>query len=787
MDKLVNIIKVRSVVVMPGGTVNLEMQRAASKKAVMRAMQDNSQVFVVCQNNPEIDHPTREDLYDVGVLAKIVQFDKTPKGNLGVVLFALEAAELIDLSIDSESKVEMALINTIDVLDDLSELEKDAYQRNIMSRLELLLNEDNEKEMRLFMHLQNNKNLQALIYEIVNKMNLPYPQKQSVLGLKELRLQAERLGVILSDELEIGRMRESIASKMKTSIAERQKENLYREQIRILKEELGDTEEAEVSEYEQQLDELCASDEVKEHIQKSIDRFASKNVHSSESGVLQDYIENMLAMPWDLTLPENEDLAFAKQVLEEDHYGMEKIKERIVESVAVHMYQQDAPAPILCLVGPPGTGKTSIAKSVARALDRKFERISLGGVRDEAEIRGHRKTYVAAMPGRIATALKRAGSSNPVLLLDELDKMGSDHRGDISSAMLEVLDSAQNHQFRDHYLEMPIDLSRVFFIATANQLDGIPKPLLDRMEMIQVSSYLEQEKLEIATNYLVPKQMHKHGLKKKQISISKNALLKMIRSYTRESGVRELERVIAKICRKAVTELLEQGADCQENVEKQYKIDKIKVTGKNLEQYLGVIKYRDKMLDKKAQIGLVHGLAWTSVGGDTLDVEAITLPGKGKITFTGNMGDVMKESAQLAFLCVRDILSRKNVQKTAFDKTYFESTDIHLHIPEGAVPKDGPSAGITMATAIYSAVTKIPVISNLAMTGELSLLGQVLPIGGLREKIVAAKTRKITKILVPKENEKDVIELSNEVKDGMEFVYVTTFEQVLKEALFIEN
>ena len=781
MDKLVNIIKVRSVVVMPGGTVNLEMQRAASKKAVMRAMQDDGQVFMVCQNNPEIDDPTSEDLYQDGVLAKIAHIDKTSKGTLGVVLFALQAAELIDLSLDTESKVEMALIQTIDVIDDLTELEKDAYQRNIMARLELLLDESNEKEMRLFMHLQNNKNLQTLIYEVVNKMNLPYPQKQSVLELKELRLQAERLGSILSAELEIGKMRQSIATKMRTAIAERQKESLYREQIRVLKEELGDTDDIETSEYEQRLDELCASDEVKEHIQKSIDRFASRNVHSSESGVLQDYIENMLDMPWDLTLPENDDLGTAKKVLEEDHYGMEKVKERIVESLAVHVYQPDAPAPILCLVGPPGTGKTSIAQSVARALDRKFERISLGGVRDEAEIRGHRKTYVAAMPGRIATALKRAGSSNPVLLLDEIDKMGSDHRGDISSAMLEVLDSAQNHQFRDHYLEMPIDLSRVFFVATANQSDGIPKPLLDRMEIIEVSSYLEQEKVEIASNYLVPKQMQKHGLNKKQLSISKNAILKIVRNYTREAGVRELERLIAKICRKVVTQILEQQA-----IEKTHKVDKTKVTSKNLEVFLRAARYHEKKLDKKAQVGLVHGLAWTAVGGDTLDVEAITLPGKGRITFTGNMGDVMKESAQLAALCVRNVLAKDSVFGTEYDKAYFEGNDIHLHIPEGAVPKDGPSAGITMATSIYSAVTGIAVNYNLAMTGELSLQGRVLPIGGLREKLVAAKARKISKILVPIENEKDVLELPEVITHDLEIVYVSNFDQVLKEALQLQ-
>lgn len=770
MDRIMEFVTVRGLVLMPGGTVSFDLGREQSKQAVKRALKQDSEIFIICQRNIEIDQPQQEDLYNVGMISRIVQVDTKKKDMLRIVVHGMQMAELQELVYPQESRFPMAKVQEIQEVNNLTKVEEETYRRSLLERVEVFLESGTEKEVRLLVHLTAIQDLSELIFELTQYLNFRFQDKQSILEAKDLRSRAELLGRLLSDEIAISKMRLDIANKMKTSIGEKQKRNIYREQIRVLKQELGEEEDQDEQAdcYEKQIEELEANEEVKEKIRKAVQRFRSMTSYMSESSVLQDYIDTMLAMPWDYVSEENTDLAKAERILEKDHYGLEKIKERIVEYLAVHIYHQDSDAPILCLVGPPGTGKTSIAKSIARALDRRYERICLGGVKDEAEIRGHRKTYVGAMPGRIATAMRHAGTSNPVLLLDEIDKMGTDHRGDISSAMLEVLDSAQNSQFRDHYLETPMDLSRVLFIATANSVDTIPKPLLDRMEVISVSSYLEPEKYEIARQYLIPQQIARHGLTKKDISFGKGAIYAIIRGYTREAGVRNLERTIAKVCRKVVKQIMDEDV---------VKLP-MKITAKNIEMFLGCEKYNEKTLKKRSEIGLVHGLAWTSAGGDTLDIEAIVLPGTGKVTFTGNMGDVMKESAQLAALSVRARAGQEGVEDS-----FFQEHDIHLHIPEGAVPKDGPSAGITMATAIYSAVTQKAVDYNLAMTGELSLLGQVLPIGGLREKIVAAKARKIHKILVPKENRKDIEELSEEVREGLTIVYVSTLEEVLREAI----
>ena len=773
-------VAVRGLVLMPDSTVSFDIGRRQSKLAIKNALQQDSEIFLVCQKNIEADVPGIDDMYEIGTIAKIVQVDTHEKGLLRVVVNGIKTAHLeclmdgSDLA-DASEKLPAgyyhAVVTPIAEEEIASEHEEEACRRNLLQLVENLFSRESDKEARLLIHLTAISSVKELIYEIAQHINMPFRNKQQLLEESNIEKRASLLGKMLSDEIEIIKVRYEIAKNMRTAIDENQKKYIYREQIRALQKELGedDEEKEEIQEYYERAESLCASEEVKEKITKSIKRLEGMSHYMSEAGVLKDYIETMLEMPWDKVNKENHNLAKAKKILEKDHYGLDKIKERIIEHLAVHINKEDAQAPILCLVGPPGTGKTSIAKSIARALNRKYERVCLGGVRDEAEIRGHRKTYVGAMPGRIATALSHAQTSNPLLLLDEIDKMGSDHRGDISAAMLEVLDSEQNDKFRDHYLETPMNLSRVFFVATANSLDTIPRPLLDRMEIIEVSSYLEQEKYHIAKQYLVPKQMAKTGLGKKQFSINKNALYEIIRGYTREAGVRNLERKIGTICRKVVKELLEK--DVQE----------IKVTPKNLQDYLGAKRYSDKKLSKKSVAGMVHGLAWTAVGGDTLDIEVILLPGEGKVTFTGNMGDVMKESAQLASLCVR-----KQLMKEEFDSEFFKKHDIHLHIPEGAVPKDGPSAGITMATAMYSAITNKPVNYNLAMTGELSLLGHVLAIGGLKEKLVAAKARGITQVIVPKENKKDVDEIAPEVLEGIEIHYVSMLEEVIELAMVQE-
>ncbi len=769
MSRVMEYITVRGMVLMPGGTVSLETGRTHSKTAIQRALQSDNEILVVCQKNIEIDAPKQEDLYEIGTISRIVQVDTREQGIIRIVVYGICSVKIDELL--ESSKEQKAMVSEYPETDDLTDYEKEAYKRSLLERMAPLFEVKDQGMRRLEIRLKGTSDLSEMVYTFAQNINMNYVHKQEILEKSDLRERAELLLGFLTDELAISKVQQELLQKFYVSLSENQKKNLYRQQISMLKKELGeeDDEEAQSEKLRERLDKLEANEEVKEKIEKEIKRYEKISSYQSEFAVLEEYIETMLDVPWEHKTKESKNIKKAENTLEKSHYGLEKVKERVIEYLAVHINREGMEAPILCLVGPPGTGKTSIAQSVAKALNRNYEKICLGGVNDEAEIRGHRKTYVGAMPGRIVTAMRHAKSNNPVILLDEIDKMGKyNNRGDVSSAMLEVLDSAQNYQFRDRYLEAPLDLSHVMFIATANSSEDIPRPLLDRMEVIQVGSYLEREKYEIAKRYLVPKQLENNGLLKKELSFSKGALYKMIREYTRESGVRQLERTIAKVCRKAVKEKLIEEETWEP----------VKINDGNLEKYLGIPRYKEKDLKGKCKVGLVHGLAWTQTGGDTLDIEAITLPGDGNISFTGNMGDVMKESAQLAGLCVRNI-----TLKEGMDAGFFKEHDIHLHITEGAVPKDGPSAGITMATAIYSAVTGKPVDSNMAMTGEISLLGEVLPVGGLREKITAAKARRIKVVLVPLANKKDINDLPEEIVEGITINFVEEFRDVLKYAI----
>ena len=766
MQEIIDVLAVKDTVLMPGQLTSFDLGKEQSVAAVTHALKQEQPVFVVLQKDAAKEGViTSEDLYTVGTVAKITKMPSDQTGVMRIRLLGLYIAEVQSYD-TAKDQLHLEAFVTARTEDRISLMESESYRREIISRAQAFFSMEDKTGMRRFQELENIRSLSELIYEVLHYVDFDYKEKQKIIDEPALLKRAELLGQLMSDFIEIGKMRYEISEKMRTRIDERQKQNLYREQIDILKKELGEEGDDEASDavsYQKQLEKLSAPEQIREKIEKTIKRFSMLSPRNSEAAVLQEYIEIMLSVPWNTLKKENKNIKKAERILQKDHYGLTKIKERIVEFLAVHMAAPDADAPILCLVGPPGTGKTSIVKSIARALNRDYERICLGGVKDEAEIRGHRKTYVGAMPGRIVSAMRHVGNSNPVLLLDEIDKMGTDQRGDISAAMLEVLDPAQNSGFYDHYLEVPLDLSRVFFVATANRRDQIPAPLLDRMEIIEVNSYLEQEKLEIAKQYLIPKQLKRHALTKEEVRFTKKAIVKLIRQYTKEAGVRNLERSIESILRKIVKERLEEDTDAL-----------VKIDEETVEHYLETPVSETEKESKRAQTGLVHGLAYTSVGGATLDVEAIAIPGKGKVTFTGNMGDVMKESAQIAALTVRSLLTSEEEQK------FFETHDIHLHIPEGAVPKDGPSAGITMATAVYSAVTGQKVDGHVAMTGELSLLGRVLPIGGLREKVVAAKAAGIKKIIVPKQNEKNIATLPEPVRRDMEFYYVDTLAQVLE-------
>lgn len=762
-------IALRGLTVLPGMTVSFDISRPKSVAAVEKAMVGDQKVFLVTQENPDDMDPSLEQLFRVGVVACIRQLVKMPGGVVRVMAEGLNRAELLSLDCEEPALVGEVFITPPQKFG-LDYVTSEAMMRVLKEKAEEYGGQNAKFAKEILPNLLHCDDLEVLMLRMASELPWDFRIRQQYL---EEDNTTGRYGVLVShiaNEIEISRIRREFQERVKESIDRNQKEYILREQMKVIREELGEDPVSDADEYEKQLAALKADKEIKDKLKKEIERFKGMPGGSQEANVLRTYIETLLELPWNKVSRDNNDLKHAEKILEEDHYGLEKVKERVLEYLAVRVLTKKSSGPIICLVGPPGTGKTSIARSVARALGKKYVRISLGGVRDEAEIRGHRKTYVGAMPGRIVDGLKQAGVANPLMLLDEIDKVSSDYKGDTSSALLEVLDAEQNVRFRDHYVEAPINLSNVLFIATANTTQTIPEPLLDRMEVIEVNSYTENEKFHIAKNYLVGKQLERSGLSEKQMSISDDALKKVIHNYTREAGVRNLERRIGEICRKAAREFLEDNKKT------------ICVTESSLESYLGKEKITFEDVNEEDEVGIVRGLAWTSVGGDTLQIEVNVMPGKGELKLTGQMGDVMKESAQTALTFVRSVSPRYHVADD-----YFEKHDIHIHIPEGAVPKDGPSAGITMATAMLSAVTGRKVQAAVAMTGEITLRGRVLPIGGLKEKILAAKMAHVTTVLVPDKNRPDIAELSDEITGDLRIVYVKSMEDVLSEALVRER
>ena len=752
---------------MPEMIVHFDVSRERSIAAIQQAMVEEQEIFLVAQKSIETENPGQDDVYEIGTVASVKQLIKLSKKVVRVLVEGKNRAVLKKIEeTDPYLRAEVGVLEEqeITIPDDLNAEAKMRGLKEIITKYAAKNGKISNESVAEILDITD---LKRLVNEVAANIPLKYKDQQEILEELDFWSRYEKLSLKLVNEMQIMEIKEELQRKVKNKVDKHQKEYLLREQLKVIREELGeDTTFSDADEFEEACSKLDAPEEVKEKLHKEIGRFKNTIGSQAENGVIRTYIETILEMPWNKRAEDNTDINYAKEVLEADHYGLEQVKERILEFLAVRTLTQKGESPILCLVGPPGTGKTSIAKSLARSLKKPFVRISLGGVRDEAEIRGHRKTYVGAMPGRIANGIRTAGVKNPVLLLDEIDKVSTDYKGDTFSALLEVLDSEQNSKFRDHYLEVPLDLSEVTFITTANTLQTIPRPLLDRMEIIEITSYTENEKLHIAIEHLIPKQLEKHGITDEQLSFSKKAIWKIAHNYTKEAGVRQLEREIGNICRKAAKELL--------TTEK----EKITVTDRNLHKFLGKEKYSYQMANAAPEVGIVRGLAWTSVGGDTLQIEVNVMPGKGEIMLTGQLGDVMKESARAGISYIRSVS-----KKYAIAEDFFEKHDIHVHIPEGAVPKDGPSAGITMATAMLSAVTGKKVRADLAMTGEITLRGRVLPIGGLKEKLLAAKNAGIQTVLIPKENTADVEELSSEITKGLEIIPVETMEEVLKKAL----
>ncbi len=765
--KSLPMVPLRGLTIMPGMVVHFDVSRERSIAAVQEAMVEEQKIFLTAQRSIDKEEPGADDVYEIGTVAAVRQIIKLPKQIVRVLVSGEVRGKLKEIEFSEpylRAKVEI-LEEADPVLPEDTNTE--AMERSLKDMLVEYAAKNGKMSKESVSQLLEVKGLRKLVDEIAANIPLYYADQQEILNETDLKKRYDKLAFKLVNEVQIMNIKEEIQRKVKERVDKHQREYILREQLKLIREELGeDSAVSDAEEFEAELKKLKAPKEVKEKLQKEINRFKSSMNSPAESGVIRTYIETLLEMPWDKAAADNNDIEYAKQVLEEDHYGLEQVKERILEFLAVRTLTKKGNSPILCLAGPPGTGKTSIAKSLARALKKPYVRISLGGVRDEAEIRGHRKTYVGAMPGRIANGLRSAGVKNPVMLLDEIDKVSTDYKGDTFSALLEVLDSEQNSKFRDHYLEVPLDLSEVMFITTANTLQTIPRPLLDRMEVIEISSYTENEKLHIAMEHLIPKQLEKHGLSGEQLTFSRHAIWKMARNYTKEAGVRQLEREIGNICRKAAKEILTTDRG------------KIAVTDRNIHRFLGKEKYTYQMANPAPEIGIVRGLAWTSVGGDTLQIEVNVMPGSGEIMLTGQLGDVMKESAQTGISFIRSVS-----RKYGIPEDFFEKHDIHVHIPEGAVPKDGPSAGITMATAMLSAITEKKVRADLAMTGEITLRGRVLPIGGLKEKLLAAKSAGIRTVLIPKKNRVDVEELSSEITKGLEILPVENMEEVLKEAL----
>ena len=755
-------VALRGLTILPGMIAHFDISRERSLRAVEEAMEQDQKIYLVTQRNVDSEDPTQEDLYQMGIVADIKQVVRLQNDVVRILVDGISRAALLGFT-GNEKYLEAEICYCDSNADSLPDDLREAMLLGVREAFHRYAAVVGKISKELIRQIDQYEDLEKLIDYVTNNLPVSYELKQQVLEAEDINDRYQVIVSLLLSQVEVISIKNELQKKVKVRVDKHQKEYVLREQLGVIREELGENADSEADEYEKKLSELDAPDYVKEKTKKEIKRFRNMSSSSSESTVERGYIETVLELPWNKMSVDNKDLDHAAQVLDDDHYGLKDVKERILEFLAVSNLTSKGESPIICLVGPPGTGKTSIARSIASALEKKYVRISLGGVRDEAEIRGHRKTYIGAMPGRIVNGLRQAGVSNPLMLLDEIDKVSSDYKGDTSAALLEVLDSEQNCRFRDHYIEMPVDLSEVLFIATANEVSGIPKPLLDRMELIEVSSYTENEKFHIAKEHLIEKQKSKNGIKKEQLTITDGALKDIIRLYTREAGVRSLERTIGKLCRKAAREIFKDSEAA------------VKVTKTNLKTYLGNPKYSPEKKNDHAEVGIVRGLAWTSVGGVTLEVEVNVLPGKGELVLTGKLGDVMKESAQAALSYVRSISEEYGI-----DAEFYTKHDIHIHIPEGAVPKDGPSAGITMATAMLSAITDRAVRADVAMTGEITLRGRVLPIGGLKEKLLAAKVIGIKTVCIPKDNEKDLEEISKEITDGMEIVPVERFSQVEK-------
>ena len=765
-------VALRGMTILPEMVIHFDVSRSRSIESVQKAMQSKEQkVFLVAQREVNIEEPTQKDVYEVGCIATIKQLAKMNKNIFRVLITGEERAKLVQMT-----EIDGRLMADVEIVEDYNDYEPEQLTecpeaKGLQEIFFEYTMKSGKEPKEVVTQIADIKEFKKLVNRIAASVPFDYINLQDILEENDLYKRCALLSYKLTTEIAVVGLKENIQAKVKERMEKQQKEFILREQLKVIREELGeDNVLSDAEEFTETTNKMDASGEVKDKLMKEIGRFKSAMQNSAENGVTRTYIETMLEMPWDKMAQESIDLEYAKNILEEDHYGLEKVKERILEFLAVRKLTSKGESPILCLVGPPGTGKTSIAKSLSKALNRPYARISLGGVRDEAEIRGHRKTYVGAMPGRIANALKSAGAKNPLILLDEIDKVSNDYKGDTFSALLEVLDSEQNVKFRDHYLEVPLDLSEVLFVTTANTLQTIPRPLLDRMEVIEISSYTENEKMHIATKHLIPKQLAKHGLTEEQLVIEESALWKMVQCYTKEAGVRQLERTIGEICRKAAREILEEG------------ICPAVVSEENIERYLGKEKFRFDMINQTDEIGIVRGLAWTSVGGDTLEIEVNIMPGKGDILLTGQLGDVMKESARAGISYIRSVGEEYQIAED-----FFEKHDIHIHIPEGATPKDGPSAGITMATAMISAITKQKVRADVAMTGEITLRGRVLPIGGLKEKLLAAKSAGVKTVFVPEKNMRDVEEISTEITEGLEIIPVSHITEVLKLALVCEE
>ena len=759
-------IALRGTTILPEMIVHFDVSRERSTKAIEAAMLHDQKIFLITQIDPEVEVPGMADLYRIGTIAYVKQVVKLPNHLIRVLVEGIERAELLGFQQEFPYiKSEVSVFEKESAV--LPEHVQEAMHRGLKGLFHRYAAESGKISKDLVAQILNIEDVEELVNQIAVNLPLSYQNKQKILEAISIEDRYEVLGAIISSEIDIMQIGKDLQKKVKARIDKNQREYILREQLKLIREELGEENPADAAEeFRKQLKSLQASDEVKEKINKEIDRFKVMNNNASESTVLRGYIETLLSLPWDKRSQDSDDLKEAWKILQKGHYGLKDVKERIMEFLSVRKLTNKGKSPILCLVGPPGTGKTSIAKSVAEAMHKKYVRICLGGVRDEAEIRGHRKTYVGSMPGRITAALQQAGVSNPLMLLDEIDKTSSDYKGDTSSALLEVLDPEQNSKFTDHYVELPQDLSEVLFIATANDVQGIPRPLLDRMEVIEISGYTENEKEHIAKEHLIPKQMDANGIEEGRLVIQSSALKKIINNYTKEAGVRSLERSIGQICRKTARSIMEEGKE------------KVTVTARNLSSFLGKEHFNYLMANKTDEIGIARGLAWTQVGGDTLQIEVNVMPGKGELMLTGQLGDVMKESAQAGITYIRSIAAEYGIAPE-----FFRENDIHVHIPEGAVPKDGPSAGITMATAMLSAIIKKPVRADVAMTGEITLRGRVLPIGGLKEKLLAAKYAKIKQVLVPVENRPDVEEMDKEITGGLKISYMENMGEVLKEAL----